>query len=150
MKRPGRVSCDLNVLQYDGTPGAGAFRVGQFDAQAILLPAPPEFDEVLEESTLSTWSPFYSDDIAHRAELQWRISVLLLIPVIALIAVLMSRVSPRQGHYTKPFPALLVVQPVCSGGSCSLSCGPEVAQVEAASDSMKLLDRHISRQCCSL
>ena len=97
-----------NVLQYDGTPGSGAFRVGQFDAQAILLPGPPEFDEVLEESTLSTWSLLYSDDIAHRAELQWRISVLLLIPVIALIAVPMSRVSPRQGRYTKLFPAVLV------------------------------------------
>ncbi|MEC7605743.1 MAG: LptF/LptG family permease, partial [Pseudomonadota bacterium] len=97
-----------NVLQYDGTPGSGAFRVGQFDAQAIRLPAPPEFDEVLEESTLSTWSLFYSHDIAHRAELQWRISVLLLIPVIALIAVPMSRVGPRQGRYTKLFPALLV------------------------------------------
>ena len=97
-----------NVLQYDGTPGSGGFRVGQFDAQAIRLPPPPEFDEVLEESTLSTWSLLYSDDIAHRAELQWRISVLLLIPVIALIAVPMSRVSPRQGRFTKLLPAVLV------------------------------------------
>ncbi|MEC8331842.1 MAG: LptF/LptG family permease, partial [Pseudomonadota bacterium] len=97
-----------NVLQYDGTPGSGGFRVGQFDAQAIRLPPPPEFDEVLEESTLSTWSLLYSDDIAHRAELQWRISMLLLIPVIALIAVPMSRVSPRQGRFTKLLPAVLV------------------------------------------
>ena len=34
--------------------------------------------------------------------------MLLLIPVIALIAVPMSRVSPRQGRYTKLFPAVLV------------------------------------------
>lgn len=97
-----------NVLQYDGTPGLGEFRVGQFDAQAILLPPAPEFDEVLEESTLSTWSLLYSDDIAHQAELQWRFSVLLLIPVITLIAVPMSRINPRQGRFAKLFPAVLV------------------------------------------
>ena len=97
-----------NVFQYDGTPGFGDFRVGQFDAQAILLPPTPDFDEVLEESTLSTGSLFYSDDVAHQAELQWRISVLLLIPMITLIAVPISRVSPRQGRFTRLFPALLV------------------------------------------
>ena len=57
---------------------------------------------------MSTWSLLYSDDIAYSAELQWRISVLLLIPVIALIAVPMSRVSPRQGRFTKLLPAVLV------------------------------------------
>ena len=34
--------------------------------------------------------------------------MLLLIPVIALIAVPMSRVSPRQGRFTKLLPAVLV------------------------------------------
>lgn len=97
-----------SVLQYDGTPGAADFSIGQFDAQAILLPAPEEFEEVLEESTLSTLTLIGSPDIAHQAELQWRISVLLLIPVITLIAVPMSRVKPRQGRYSKLFPAALI------------------------------------------
>ena len=97
-----------SVLQYDGTPGAGDFSVGQFDAQAILLPAPEEYEEVLEEATLSTMTLIGSTNVAHQAELQWRISVLLLIPVITLIAVPMSRVKPRQGRYSKLFPAALI------------------------------------------
>jgi lipopolysaccharide export system permease protein len=97
-----------SVLQYDGTPGAADFSIGQFDAQAILLPAPEEFEEVLEESTLGTLALIGSPDIAHQAEMQWRISVLLLIPVITLIAVPMSRVKPRQGRYSKLFPAALI------------------------------------------
>ena len=97
-----------SVLQYDGTPGAADFSIGQFDAQAILLPDAEEFEEVLEEATLSTMTLIGSADIAHQAELQWRISVLLLIPVITLIAVPMSRVKPRQGRYSKLFPAALI------------------------------------------
>lgn len=97
-----------NVLQYDGSPGSGAFTVGQFDAQSILLPPPEEFEAVLEESTLPTTSLIGSDDIAHQAELKWRISTLILIPVISLIAVPMSRVNPRQGRYSKLFPAALI------------------------------------------
>ncbi len=96
------------VMQYDGTPGSGAFTIGQFDSQSILLPDPEEYDVILEESTLSTMSLLGSADIAHRAELQWRISTLLLIPVITLIAVPMSRVNPRQGRYSKLFPAAMI------------------------------------------
>ena len=97
-----------NVLQYDGSPGSGAFTIGQFDAQSILLPAPEEFDPVLEESTLPTSSLFGAEDVAQQAELQWRLSTLILIPIISLIAVPMSRVNPRQGRYSKLFPAALI------------------------------------------
>lgn len=97
-----------NVLQYDGSPGQGGFTIGQFDNQAILLPPPEEFEAVLEESTLPTNSLLGSEELAHQAELQWRLSTLLLIPVISLIAVPMSKVNPRQGRYSKLFPAALL------------------------------------------
>ena len=44
----------------------------------------------------------------HQAELQWRLSIILLIPVITLIAVPMSKVDPRQGRYSKLIPAALI------------------------------------------
>lgn len=97
-----------NVLQYEGEPGAANFRIGQFDSQSILLPEPTEFEPVLEEATLPTAVLLGSADIAHQAELQWRISLILLIPVITLIAVPMSRVNPRQGRYSKLIPAALL------------------------------------------
>lgn len=97
-----------NVLQYDGEPGSAEFTVGQFDVQGILLPEPTEFSAALEESTLPTLSLMGSSDPALRAELQWRLSTILLIPVITFIAVPMSRVNPRQGRYSKLIPAALL------------------------------------------
>ena len=96
------------VLQYDGTPGTGAFTVGQFDSQSILLPEQDEFEIVLEESTLATTALLGATELPQRAELQWRFSTLLLIPIITLIAVPMSRVNPRQGRYSKLFPAAML------------------------------------------
>ncbi len=97
-----------NVLQYDGTPGAADFRVGQFDVQSILLPEPSEFEQILEEKTLTTTELIGSTSPEHQAELQWRISTLLLIPIITLIAVPLSKVNPRQGRYSKLVPAALL------------------------------------------
>lgn len=97
-----------NVLQYDGTPGAADFTIGQFDVQSILLPEPTDFDPVLEEETLPTLSLIGVADPAQQAELQWRISMLLLIPVITLIAVPLSKVNPRQGRYSKLLPAAII------------------------------------------
>lgn len=97
-----------NVLQYEGRPGQGDFSVGQFDVQSILLPDAAEFEEFVEEAALRTSELFGSDSLERQAELQWRFSVILLIPIITLIAVPMSRVNPRQGRYSKLIPAALL------------------------------------------
>ena len=96
------------VLQYDGRPGAADFRIGQFDVQSILLPEPAEFEQVLAEEMLTTADLIGSRVPQHQAELQWRLSTILLIPVITLIAVPLSRVNPRQGRYNKMVPAFLI------------------------------------------
>ncbi|MFP6810390.1 MAG: LPS export ABC transporter permease LptF [Pseudohongiellaceae bacterium] len=97
-----------NVLQYDGTPGTGNFNVAQFDVHSILLPEPTEFEEILEEETMATAELFASNSPEHQAELQWRLSIVLLIPVITLIAIPMSKIDPRQGRYGKLIPAALI------------------------------------------
>ncbi|HEY0960827.1 MAG TPA: LptF/LptG family permease, partial [Pseudomonadales bacterium] len=45
---------------------------------------------------------------AQVAELQWRLSLVVLIPVLALLAVPLSRVSPREGRFARIVPAILV------------------------------------------
>lgn len=96
------------VNQYDGRPGQADFTVARAAAQAILLPEPRQFDAVAEEKALRTSVLLGSPELPHVAELQWRISALLLIPVIALMAVPLSRVNPRQGRFGKLVPAALV------------------------------------------
>lgn len=97
-----------NVLEYDGIPGAADYRIGQFEVQSILLPEPTNFDPILEEQTLATSELIGSDVPEHQAELQWRISTLLMIPIITLIAVPLSKVDPSQGRYSKLVPAALL------------------------------------------
>ena len=94
-----------NVLQYDGAPGALDFRIGQFDVQSILLPDSTSIEPILEEESLTTMQLIGSNQPEHQAELQWRISIMLLIPIITLIAVPLSKVDPRQGRYSKLVPA---------------------------------------------
>jgi lipopolysaccharide export system permease protein len=97
-----------NVMQYEGVAGQADYSFGQFDVQSILLPAATEFAGVLEEATLRTSELFGSDSIERQAELQWRFSVILLIPIITLIAVPLAKVRPRQGRYGKLLPAALL------------------------------------------
>ena len=97
-----------NVYQYDGNPINGEFSIAQFDAQSIRLPDTAEFEEVLEEETLGTAELIGSSLPEHKAELQWRLSIVILIPIITLIAVPMSEVEPRQGRYSKLISAALI------------------------------------------
>lgn len=94
-----------NVAQYDGAPGSAGFSVGRFDAQSILLPQPAEFEATLEQSTIATLDLIGSADPVHAGELQWRLSLIVLAPVLGVLAVPMSRVQPRQGRYIKLVPA---------------------------------------------
>lgn len=97
-----------NVMQYEGVAGRGDYSVGQFDVQSILLPAAPEIEAVMEEATLSTAALIGDPSSARQAELQWRISIILIIPIITLIAVPFATVNPRQGRYAKLLPAVLL------------------------------------------
>lgn len=96
------------VHQYDGLPGRADFAIAQFDVQSIRLPEPAGIDDVEFEKALSTSALLGSSLTRNQAELQWRISAVLLIPIITLIAVPLSRVHPRQGRYSKLVPAALL------------------------------------------
>ncbi len=97
-----------NVVQYQGEPGSAEFTVGEFEVQAILLPEPAGFGELEEEKALRTSVLWGSPEPAHQAELQWRLSAILIIPIVTLIAVPLSKVNPRQGRFSKLVPAALL------------------------------------------
>ncbi|HUH37512.1 MAG TPA: LptF/LptG family permease, partial [Spongiibacteraceae bacterium] len=49
-----------------------------------------------------------STESKDQATLQWRISLALLVPVVALIAQALARTNPRRGRFGKMFPAFLL------------------------------------------
>lgn len=96
-----------NGVRYVGRPGSAGFQVTAFD----------RFGQRLENSsadyspkndarpTLDLWN---SEKRRDHATLQWRISLALLVPVVALIAQALARTNPRRGRFGKMFPAFLL------------------------------------------
>ncbi|TVP90486.1 MAG: LPS export ABC transporter permease LptF [Pseudomonadaceae bacterium] len=94
--------------RYDGRPGAADFRTIGYQSYGVLLPRPEIVTEVTDREALPTLSLFGSGDVRLQAELQWRIAIPLLVPIVAFFAVPLARVNPRQGRYLKLLPAILL------------------------------------------
>ncbi len=97
-----------NGYRYDGNPGEADYRAIQYDRYGVLLPKPEVGAEVGEREALPTAALLDSDDLRHRAELQWRLSIPLLVFVVTVLAVPLARVNPRQGRFLKLLPAILL------------------------------------------
>ncbi len=97
-----------NGYFYDGTPGQADYTITAFEEQGILLPDQTSIAPVLRERALPTLTLLGSADPGYQAELQWRISVILLLPILSLIAVPLSKVEPRQGRFARLVPAALL------------------------------------------
>ncbi|OYQ20513.1 LPS export ABC transporter permease LptF [Pseudomonas mandelii] len=97
-----------NGYRYDGNPGQADYRAIKYEEYGVLLPKPDVSDEVTDRDAMTTRSLIGSDDIRSRTELQWRLSLPLLVFIVTLMAVPLSRVNPRQGRFLKLLPAILL------------------------------------------
>lgn len=97
-----------NGYRYDGEPGTADYRVTSYDKYAIKLPRPKAVSREVESEMKPTAELFNSTSPGDIAQLQWRISLPLLVPIVALIAVPLSRVSPRQGRYMRLLPSIFL------------------------------------------
>jgi len=97
-----------NGYRYDGSPGQADYRAIKYDEYGVLLPKPEVSDEVTDRDAMPTRTLIGSEDIRMRAELQWRMSLPLLVFIVTLMAVPLSRVNPRQGRFLKLLPAILL------------------------------------------
>ena len=73
-----------------------------------MLPKPDVSDEVTDRDAIPTTELLGSKELRSIAELQWRISLPLLVFIVTLMAVPLSRVNPRQGRFLKLLPAILL------------------------------------------
>lgn len=97
-----------NGYRYDGNPGLADYRAIKYDTYGVLLPKPDVSDEVTDRDAIPTLDLIGNPAPRAVAELQWRISLPLLVFVVTLIAVPLSRVNPRQGRFLKLLPAILL------------------------------------------
>lgn len=97
-----------NGYRYDGTPGSADYRVTKYDAHGVLLPKPTVSAEITDRESMPTSELWGSKNLRKKVELQWRLSLPLLVFVITLLAVPLSRVNPRQGRFLKLLPAIFL------------------------------------------
>jgi lipopolysaccharide export system permease protein len=95
-----------NGARYSGMPGQRNYRVIHYEEYGQLL-APERATErkrrVYAMDTLALWS---DKTAVNLAELEWRLSIVLLVPILGLISVPLSRVNPRQGRFSRLVPGL--------------------------------------------
>ncbi len=97
-----------NGNRYDGSPGALDYRYIRFKDYGVLLEGKALANIVLDRSSVPTIELFHSDKLNYIAELQWRISQVMMMIILAIIAVPLSKSAPRQGRYAKMAIAILL------------------------------------------
>ncbi|WP_447593307.1 LPS export ABC transporter permease LptF [Aquipseudomonas campi] len=97
-----------NGYRYDGNPGQADYRAIKYETYGVLLPKPEVGNEIGDRESIPTHELLGSDDPRYTAELQWRVSIPILVFVVTLLAVPLSQVNPRQGRFLKLLPAILL------------------------------------------
>jgi lipopolysaccharide export system permease protein len=98
----------VDGYRYMGTPGSADFRIQKYEKNAMRLEAQeviPLHRKRWAKPTSELWS---SDDLLDRAEFQSRFAMPFATILLAVLAMLLSRTSPRQGRFAKLFIAILV------------------------------------------
>lgn len=94
--------------RFEGTPQSPDFRISHFENYSAYL----GYQDVESDEKLVQRADFTklmeTDTPEAKAELHWRLALILAVPLMALLAVPMSSVNPRQGRFAKLLPALLL------------------------------------------
>ncbi len=95
--------------RYEGESGQKDYKIIEFEQHGILIEkkkkGPRQQIGEEEKPPQELWR---SSRIADRVELRWRISIPVILVVLALLAVPLSYIAPRQGRYGKIGMALLI------------------------------------------
>lgn len=95
--------------EYEGKPGKANFRVVHFNQYRARLPHPTvNLQQDIRTEATSNLLPFNNPDLNKAAELQWRLSVPLMVLILTLIAIPLSQVNPRSGKFARLMPAILI------------------------------------------
>jgi len=97
-----------NGKRYEGEPGSARYQLLSFETQSIPLTAASGTDRGAGLDGEPTSALFGATTRAERAELQWRIGLPLMAFVLALLAIPLGRLRPRQGRYSRVWQAVLV------------------------------------------
>jgi lipopolysaccharide export system permease protein len=93
--------------RYQGIPGMAKYQLMSFKEYGLRV-LQREAKIRVKEGAMSSQALFGSQDRDEQAELQWRLAITISALVLALFALVISRVKPRQGKYAKALPGILI------------------------------------------
>ncbi len=96
-----------NGYRYEGQPGDAQFKIIEFREHGVLVQERAVFPSLRKLAALTSQELMARDDAAARAEFHWRLAHPLSALLLALLAVPMSRTTPRQGRFGRLFLAVL-------------------------------------------
>ncbi len=94
--------------RYEGNPGEADYRIIEYEKHGILLQKKPAEASRLGSKEKSFTQLLESESKSDRIELLWRVNIPLTLTVLALLAVPLSYIAPRQGRFGKIGVALVI------------------------------------------
>ncbi|MBW3697495.1 LPS export ABC transporter permease LptF [Vibrio sp. T187] len=94
--------------RYEGVPTRVDYMVTHFEEYEGLIGQRDVKKKGRDWEALPTMDLINHPDVRAKAELQWRISLVLCIPLLTMLVVPLSAVNPRQGRFAKMGPAILI------------------------------------------
>ena len=98
----------IDGQRYHGSPGERDYSVLSFETYQRLLEGKSTPEGVYFHRTMPTSMLWSSSNPSNYAELQWRLSLPLSAPLLALLALPLSRTTPRSGRYSRIFAAFII------------------------------------------
>lgn len=90
-----------NGYRYEGQPGQEGYAIIGFKKHGLLVKQASTDQVELRKKAVKSSVLWRSDKPGDKAELQWRISSVLLCITLAMLAAPLSQTTPRQGRYAK-------------------------------------------------
>lgn len=95
-------------VRYEGVPTRLDYMVTKFEEYDGLIGQREVKRKGRDWEALPTFELLTHPDPSAKAELQWRISLFICIPLLTMLVVPLSAVNPRQGRFAKMGPAILI------------------------------------------
>ncbi|MCM2972116.1 LPS export ABC transporter permease LptF [Larsenimonas suaedae] len=97
-----------NGERYVVTPGQAVGDRLQFDTYAVRQERTSVTGDIDDEEMLSTLALWRDGSDKAISALQWRVSLVVMVPILILMALPLSRVNPRSGRFAKLVPAIIL------------------------------------------
>lgn len=97
-----------NGKRFDIAPGKLDVEILDFDLYGVKIADEQAERRKIKKEAVPTSELFGSDQTRHVSQLQWRFSLIIMVPICAMIAFPLSKVNPRQGRFARLFPAIIL------------------------------------------